>query len=113
MKTWMRTDRARRIVIILAVTIVLGWLGTRVIHNRIVGRVESKNACINNLYWIAGAKELLAKEKGLKPGASVDIQDVAPYVLDGWRDCPAGGTYTMNPIETAPTCSISGHTLPK
>jgi hypothetical protein len=113
MRTWIQNNQARRIVTILGVTIVVGWLGTRVIHNRIVSRVESQNACINNMYWIAGAKELLAKEKNLKPGATVDIQDVAPYVIDGWRDCPAGGTYTMNPIGTTPICSIPGHRLPK
>ena len=93
--------------------IVVGWLGTRIIDNRIVRRLELQSACINNLHWIAGAKELLAKEKGLKPGTRVDNQDVEPYVLDGWRDCPAGGTYTMNPIGTEPTCSIPGHQLPK
>jgi hypothetical protein len=29
----------------------------------------------------------------------------------GWPNCPAGGTYSVGPIGTAPTCSIPGHSL--
>jgi hypothetical protein len=73
--------------------------------------VRWRSACINNLHWIAGAKELLARERGLKPGTAVDQQTVASYVIDGWRECPAGGKYSINPIGKDPTCSISGHSL--
>jgi hypothetical protein len=113
MRTWMRANQAKRVTTILSVTIAVGWLGSKVIYDRIVHATEARSACINNLRWIAGSKELLAREKQLKPGTAVDIQDVAPYVIDGWRDCPAGGTYTVNPIGKDPTCSIPGHSLRK
>jgi hypothetical protein len=105
--------RTREAAVILGVTIAIGGLGAKIIYDKIVGAAEARNACINNLHWISGAKEFLAREKDLRPGTAVTVQDVAPYVIDGWRDCPAGGKYTMNPIGKDPTCSISGHFLPK
>ena len=108
----MRTDQVRRIVIILAMTITVGGLGAAALYHRVVHGNDAQNACINNLIWIAGAKGALAKERGVAPGTLVNQRNLEPYMF-GWRDCPAGGTYTIGPIGTNPTCSIPGHELPK
>ena len=109
----MQTDRTKRIAVILGVTIVVGALGARIIYDRVVHGNDAKNACINNLVWIAGSKKIAAQEYGLRSGATVNKQDLGKYIVGEFPNCPAGGTYTINPIGTEPTCSVSGHSLQK
>ncbi len=99
-----------RIIIILAVGLAVGGVCYLRIR-RDEAAVRWRSACINNLRWIAGAKDLLARERELKPGAVVGDEAVAAYVVDGWPSCPAGGKYTVNAIGQNPTCSIAGHSL--
>lgn len=70
-----------------------------------------RNACINNLRQIDGAKEQFKFETKLKDGDIVTITDVRGYIKGGFPTCPAGGSYTIGPIGTDPTCSIAGHSL--
>ena len=108
----MRTNQAKRILIILAVTIAAGGLGAVALYHRVVHGNDAQDACINNLMSIAAAKGILMKEQRLKPGKIVNQKDLELHILE-WRNCPAGGKYTIGPIGTDPTCSIPGHTLPK
>ena len=73
-------------------------------------------ACQENLQKIDSAKEQWALENNLSNGYSTGLSD------DSWLDdsnivgpngyikkkpiCPAGGTYTVNPIGSDPVCSI-------
>lgn len=71
------------------------------------------NGCINNLRQIDGAKEQWALENNQDEGATPTMDDlVGP---DKWLPvkpvCPQGGKYKVNPIGTAPACSIPGHEL--
>ena len=77
--------------------------------------------CLQNLRSIVAVKEFLAREQGLKPGATVSDRSVADHILGNAAGgglagsgvaCPAGGEYTVNPIGTTPTCSIPAHSLP-
>jgi hypothetical protein len=113
MKTWMQTNQAKRIAIILAVTIAVGGLGAKIINDRVVHGDDAKHSCERNLVYIAGAKNIAGQEHGLKPGAIIDKQELGKYMLGEFPACPAGGTYTINPIGTKPTCSIAGHSLSK
>jgi hypothetical protein len=97
-------------MVILAVGLAIGGVGYLNIR-RDEAAVRWRSTCIGNLHWIAGAKDMLAREQGLKAGSVVTTEAVAAYVVDGWRDCPAGGKYTLNPIGQNPTCSIPGHSL--
>jgi hypothetical protein len=66
-----------------------------------------KNACINNLRQIEGAKEQYALEKRLEPGHIISAEEeklVYQYVKGGEPKCPGGGHYQLNPIDAAPTC---------
>jgi hypothetical protein len=73
-----------------------------------------RNACINNLRQIDGAKQQWALEKN-QPGDAVPVaRDLLPYLKDGvFPACPAGGTYSINSVDAVPTCTIQGHVLPQ
>jgi hypothetical protein len=103
----------KRIVIILAVTIAAGGAGALALYHRIVHGNDAKNACERNLVWITGSKRIAAEEQGLKSGAMIDEQELHKYIIGDFPKCPAGGTYTIGPIGTDPTCSVAGHALPK
>lgn len=71
------------------------------------------NACINNLRQLDGAKQQWALENRKADGDVPSAQDIALYLKDQVLPaCPAGGSYTLNGLGTAPTCSIAGHVLP-
>jgi outer membrane lipoprotein-sorting protein len=78
--------------------------------------VNQRNACINNLRQIDGAKNEFALEKGKAIGTPVTEADIKPYIkLDANGNlpkCPAGGKYTIGKVGELPTCSIAGHALP-
>jgi hypothetical protein len=112
MKPGKETNQAKGILIILAVTLAVGGIAAKVFYNRVVHGNDAQNACINNLISIAGAKSIVAQEHAYKPGKIVIQKDLEPYMFE-WRSCPSGGTYTIGPIGTDPTCSIPGHMLPK
>jgi len=68
--------------------------------------------CINNLRLIDGAKQQWALEHQKGPDAVPLPQEIAPYFQNGqYPQCPAGGRYSLNPVNKAPTCSIPGHSL--
>jgi len=78
--------------------------------------ISMQNACINNLRQIDAAKNEWALENNKTNGAPVTAADIKPFVkLDASGNlpkCPAGGTYTIGPVGTVPTCSVSEHKLP-
>jgi hypothetical protein len=77
-----------------------------------------RNACINNLRRIDGAKEVLAKERSLGNEFIPTFSDLVntnhtrelPKIP---LECPGGGTYSIGRIDTLPVCSLSekGHRL--
>jgi len=72
-----------------------------------------RNACINNLRQIDAAKAQWALENGKGDSAVPVAADLLPYLKGGvFPTCPGGGTYTINAVGVAPTCSIPGHALP-
>ena len=102
--------KAKRIITIVAAVSAVGVVCyLKVLHDEAADRL--RDSCVHNLQWIVGAKDALVHEQGLKPGTIVSTETVAAYVVDGWRNCPAGGRYTVNPIGKNPTCNIPGHSL--
>lgn len=93
------------VVLILAILIAIAvpqWYNAR-------GKAHQK-VCMTQLREIDGAKEFYASEHRLAPGSAVAVGDLWPEYLKGnaFPACPAGGTYTLQPIGTAPTCSLQG-----
>jgi septal ring factor EnvC (AmiA/AmiB activator) len=76
--------------------------------------VIERDACIANLKQIDAAKIQWALEYNKADDAIPTAQDLLPYFKDGvFPVCPSGGTYTINAVALAPTCSIPGHALPQ
>jgi hypothetical protein len=74
-------------------------------------QVAQRNACGENLQAIVVAKAKWAEEKG-----KTDVpneKDLRPYLPSKFSKCPAGGDYTINFTNKAPTCSVADHRLPK
>ena len=105
------------LVEIMIVVAIIGLLAAIAIPNFVKARTTAqKNACINNLRQIDGAKEQWALENKKKTGDAVQDSDITPYIKGlAMPTCPAGGTYTTGPVDTNPSCSLSAaptlHTL--
>ena len=119
------------LVEIMIVVAIIGLLAAIAIPNFIRARTTSqKNACINNLRQIDGAKHQWALESGGTGSATPTAANITPYLGRGANGslssvfCPAdtakGFTTSYNPgigdLSTAPICSIvgtnGGHALP-
>src|SRR6478672_4999093 len=103
------------LVEIMIVVAIIGLLAAIAIPNFVKARTTAqKNACINNLRQIDGAKEQWALEKKKSAGSASVDSEVNTYIKGNTTPtCPAGGTYTYNAVDTPPSCSLSaeGHTL--
>lgn len=70
--------------------------------------------CITYLRQIDGAKQQWALDNRRSADTSPTAADIAPYLESHTLPtCPAGGAYTLNPVNVGPRCSIPGHALPK
>ncbi len=105
------------LVEIMIVVAIIGLLAAIAIPNFVRARTTSqKNACINNLRQIDGAKQQWALENGQTGSAIPSAGAITPYMGRGANttmpSCPAGGTYAILSIAVVPTCTIANHTLP-
>src|SRR5256885_14626774 len=80
------------LVEIMIVVAIIGLLAAIAIPNFVKARTTAqKNACINNLRQIDGAKEQWALETKQKDGAACASTDVAPHIKgQKMPECPAG-----------------------
>jgi prepilin-type N-terminal cleavage/methylation domain-containing protein len=102
------------LVEIMIVVAIIGLLAAIAIPNFIKARASSQqNACINNLRQIDGAKATWALEMKKVGGATVDDTDLfgTTLYIRVKPGCPANGTYTLNIVDTKPSCDVAGHTL--
>jgi prepilin-type N-terminal cleavage/methylation domain-containing protein len=108
------------LVEIMIVVAIIGLLAAIAIPNFVKARATAqRNACINNLRQIDGAKEQWALESKQVDGA--DAQGNAAAVNDYIKGkatplCPAKGDYDYTTVGVPPTCSLSAapnsHVLP-
>ncbi len=102
------------LVEIMIVVAIIGLLAAIAIPNFIKAREASqKNACINNLRQIDGAKATWAienKKSSTDVPVSGDLYGAALYIRQE-PACPANGTYAILALNTKPTCTVAGHTL--
>lgn len=115
------------LVEIMIVVAIIGLLAAIAIPNFIKARENSqKNACINNLRQIDGAKHQWALEFGGTGATTPTAGSITPYLGRGSSGslssvfCPAATTktfaasYNINSLDVAPTCQIltTTHVLP-
>jgi len=73
-----------------------------------------KNACINNLRQLDGAKEQYMLEQNASAGAFVSLEQLTgpgSYIKQK-PECPANGVYTIGLVGEKPRCTVTGHELP-
>jgi prepilin-type N-terminal cleavage/methylation domain-containing protein len=104
------------LVEIMIVVAIIGLLATLAVPNFVKARtVSQSDACINNLRQIDSAKQQWALEFSQLPTATPAQASVMPYIGRGpvgvWPTCPANGSYEINAVSTAPTCSVGSHVL--
>ncbi len=105
------------LVEIMIVVAIIGLLAAIAIPNFVKARTTSQtNACINNLRQLDGAKQQWALEQKQLPTVTPTSGDIQPYLGRGttgtYPTCPANGAYTLNDLQTAPTCNVTSHVLP-
>jgi len=72
-----------------------------------------RSACIINLRMIEGAKSTWALEQrksALDVPVDSELFGESHYIQEKPM-CPARGSYSLNPVGQAPTCSMPGHAL--
>jgi prepilin-type N-terminal cleavage/methylation domain-containing protein len=114
----MRINQNRKsgftLVEIMIVVAIIGLLAAIAIPNFVKARTTAqKNACINNLRQIDGAKEQWAlenKKTQTDTPVMTDLVGTDKYIKVT-PTCPANGTYTLGNMSTKPTCSNTDHTL--
>lgn len=106
------------LVEIMIVVAIIGLLAAIAIPSFINARNTSrKNACINNLRQIDGAKEQWALANNKSSGDAVTNDFAALVGANGYIKatpvCASGGTYTVGNVGANPTCdkSADGHVL--
>ncbi len=73
----------------------------------------TRNACINNLRQIDGAKQQWQLENHKTDSDTPTSAEVASYLKNNqFPVCPYGGKYTIGPVNEDPACSVPGHVLP-
>ena len=94
------------LVEIMIVVAIIGLLAAIAIPNFVKARETSqKNACVNNLRQIDGAKDQYALEAKLSTGGACDMAAILPY-LKREPKCPVGdAAYTVSVIGTTPACT--------
>ncbi len=105
------------LVEIMIVVAIIGLLAAIAIPNFVKARTASqKNACIANLKQNEGAKASWAmenKKTNADTPGDADLFGATQYIRSK-PACPGGGTYTLQAVDTDPSCSLSasGHVLP-
>jgi prepilin-type N-terminal cleavage/methylation domain-containing protein len=103
------------LVEIMIVVAIIGLLAAIAIPNFVRARTTAqKNACIQNLRQIDGAKQQWALETKQSADATAASGDVDDYMKGNqFPTCPSGGAYTVGAVSVNPSCSKStdGHTL--
>lgn len=105
------------LVEVMVVVGIIALLASIAIPNFLNSRNRSRlHTCQSNLRAIDQAKYQFAFENSVADGGAITSTDISPTYLRQMPTCPSGGTYTVNNLGTAPTCTINSgafaHVMP-
>ena len=102
------------LVEIMIVVAIIGLLAAIAIPNFVKARENAQRvACISNLKGLDGVKgtwSLETKHGSTDTPTDADLFGPTLY-MQSKPQCPANGAYTLNQVDTKPTCSVPSHTL--
>jgi hypothetical protein len=76
----------------------------------VFAHIDPRSDCVMHLGQISFAKGHLQIEKNLPDGAPCRAEDLLAYLPNkSMPRCRLGGSYTIGPLGTEPTCSIPSH----
>ncbi|HMJ92015.1 MAG TPA: prepilin-type N-terminal cleavage/methylation domain-containing protein [Candidatus Acidoferrum sp.] len=112
MRTRILNRRGFTLVEIMIVVAIIGLLAAIAIPNFVRARSTSQqNACLENIRQMFGAKATWALEQ--KKNLTDTPTDAELFGVTGYirakPQCPAGGVYQTQPVDTKPACNIPGH----
>lgn len=92
---------------------IIAVLAAIAVPNFINSRGRSRQrTCQTNLRVIDQAKYQFAFEHAIDDGGTVNATDLTPNYIRAIPSCPSGGTYTINVLGTAPTCTQNTGSYP-
>lgn len=97
---------------IMVVVGIIGFIAAIAAANYFTARKNAQGyLCTSNLNKIHGAKQRWGFETNADENAVPTFNDILPYLdtKDGQLsiECPAGGTYSLNALKDAPTCTLA------
>ena len=93
------------LVVILVVFSIPKFLASR--------QLAIRNACLNHLIQIDGAKQQWKIEHKKPDAATPTWEELKPYLVRQVKlNCPAGGSYTLGRVDELPSCSIGSTVTP-
>ena len=97
------------IEIMIVVLIIAVLLAIAIPNFQRARDTSREKACISNLDKIEGGKEQFIMENNKNVGDTIELADLVPSYMKTVPECPSGGKYAVEAINTMPSCTIPGH----
>ncbi len=104
--------KAFTLIEICVVVLIIGVLLAVAVPNILSARTTaSAKSCIANLGEIEAAKDMLEMDMRLQDTDVPTTSELTPMYLRAFPVCPMQGTYSINSVESVPTCTYPNHVL--